>query len=306
MITVLLTKIITLFLIMIAGIALVKTKIIKAQDVEGLARITLYLIIPCVVLRAFDTELTVTVRNGMIFSVAIAVAIHIFFFVLVPLMQKFFHFNEIEFLSVIYPNSGNLAVPLVAAALGWNYVIYTSSFIMVQQLLMWSHGRIIMQGERIFDWKKMFLNVNIIAVFAGFILLLTQYRFPKPIQDAIYSLADMIGPVTMLICGILLASTEFSMITSYRKWWIVILMRLILLPVILVIIFKYSGVAELVTDGKNILLVTLFSVTTPPAPTLTLMAEVYHKDAVYSNLLNVVATLLFLLTMPLVLALYLN
>ena len=74
-----------------------------------------------------------------------------------------------------------------------------------------------MQGERIFDWKKMFLNVNIIAVFAGFILLLTQYRFPKPIQDAIYSLADMIGPVTMLICGILLASTKFSMITSYRS-----------------------------------------------------------------------------------------
>ena len=63
MITVLLTKIITLFLIMIAGIALVKTKIIKAQNVEGLARITLYLIIPCVVLRAFDTELTVTVSR---------------------------------------------------------------------------------------------------------------------------------------------------------------------------------------------------------------------------------------------------
>lgn len=306
MFSVLIAKIFTFFLIMVAGFALVKAKIVKQQDIEGLARITLYLIIPCVILRAFSTELTPTIRNGMIFSVIIAIAIHLFFFALIPLMRKVLHFNEVEQLSVIYPNSANLSIPLIVATLGWNYVIYASSFILVQLFFIWSHGRILMQGERVVEWKKMFLNINILSAVAGTILLLVQYRFPKPVEDAIFSIADMVGPITLLICGILLASTKLSMITTYRRWWMVILLRLVILPLILAATFKYSGLAGFVNDGAMILLVTLFAVVTPPATTLTLMAEVYHKDAVYANLLNVASTLLFLITLPLVLGFYMR
>lgn len=305
MFSVLIAKIVTFFIIMTAGFALVKFKVVKRQDIEGLARITLYLIIPCVILRAFNTELTPTIRNGMIFSAGIAVLIHLFFFALIPLMRKGLRFNEVELLSVIYPNSANLSIPLIAATLGWEYVIYASSYILVQLFFLWSHGRILMQGERVVEWKKVFLNVNIISAVAGTVLMLFQYRFPKPVEDAVFSIADMVGPVTLLICGILLASTRISMITAYRRWWMVILLRLIVLPLILAAVFKYSGVAGVVTDGAMILLVTLFAVVTPPATTLTLMAEVYHRDAVYANLLNVAATLLFLITLPLVLGFYL-
>lgn len=304
MFSVLIAKIITFFIIMLAGFLLVKTKIVKQQDVEGLARITLYLIIPCVILRAFNTELTPTIRNGMIFSAVIAIAIHLFFFALIPLMRKFLHFNEVELLSVIYPNSANLSIPLIAATLGWNYVIYASSYILVQLVFIWSHGRILMQGERIVEWKKMFLNINILTAAAGMVLMLFQIRFPKIIEDAVFSLADMVGPVTLLICGILLASTKISVITTYPRWWMVILMRLIVLPLILAAIFKYSGLAGIVKDGSMILLVTMFSIVTPPATTLTLMAEVYHRNSVYANLLNVTATLLFLATLPLILGFY--
>ena len=162
----------------------------------------------------------------------------------------------------------------------------------------------VMQGERGIEWKKLLLNINIISAVVGTVILLLQYRFPKPVEDAIFSMADMVGPVTLLICGILLASTKLSMITTYRRWWMVVLLRLIVLPMILAAIFKYSGLAGLVNDGAMILLVTLFSIVTPPATTLTLMAEVYGRDAVYANLLNVESTLFFLVTLPLVIGFY--
>ena len=304
MFSVLISKIITYFIIMAAGFALVKTKVIKSQDVQGIARITLYLFIPCIILRAFSMEFTPNLRNGMLFSFAVAIAIHLFFFMLIPLMRKVLHFNEVEQLSVIYPNSANLSIPLIAATLGWNYVIYASSFLLVQLFFIWSHGRMVMQGERGFEWKKMLFNINILSAIGGLFLLLFQYRFPKPIEDAIFSMGDMVGPITLLICGILLASTNLSMITSYRRWWMVILLRLVVLPLILVVIFKYSGLAGLVNDGAKILLVTLFAVVMPPATTLTLMAEVYDRDAFYANLLNVASTVFFLITLPLVLGFY--
>ena len=304
MFSVLISKIITYFIIMAAGFALVKTKVIKSQDVQGIARITLYLFIPCIILRAFSMEFTPNLRNGMLFSFAVAIAIHLFFFMLIPLMRKVLHFNEVEQLSVIYPNSANLSIPLIAATLGWNYVIYASSFLLVQLFFIWSHGRMVMQGERGIEWKKMLLNINIISAVIGTVILLLQYRFPKPVEDAIFSMAEMVGPVTLLICGILLASTKLSMITTYRRWWMVILLRLVVLPIVLAAIFKYSGIAGLVNDGNTILLVTLFSIVTPPATTLTLMAEVYDRDAVYANLLNVESTLFFLITLPLVIGFY--
>lgn len=306
MFSVLISKIITYFVIMVAGFTLVKTKIVKPQDIHGIARITLYLFIPCIILRAFCVEFTPALRNGMIFSFVMAIAIHLFFFMLLPLMRKVLHFNEVEQLSVIYPNSANLAIPLIAATMGWDYVIYASSYLLVQLFFIWSHGRMVMQGERGAEWKKMFLNINVLSAVAGLVLLLLQYRFPKPIEDAIFSMADMVGPITLLICGILLASTKLSMLTTYRRWWMVVLLRLVVLPLVLAVIFKYSGLAGMVKDGAMILLVTLFAVVMPPATTLTLMAEVYEKDAFYANLLNVVSTLFFLITLPLVIGFYMQ
>ncbi len=306
MVQILIAKLITLFLIMAAGFALAKTKFVAHQDIRGLARITLYLIIPCVVLRSFQVELTETIRRGILFSLAAALIVHAVLLALILPMRKLLRFNEIEILSVIYPNAGNLTIPLVAATLGWNYVIYASSFLTVQQFLLWSHGRMLMQGERAWDWKKIFLNVNIIAVLAGIVVLLTKYRFPEVLRDAIFSIADMVGPVTMLIAGVLLASTQVADLKRYRKWHLVIFLRLIVTPLLFVVAVKLTNATAILPDGINILLVTLFAIVTPPATTLTLMAEVYHKDAIYANLLNVASTVLFLLTVPLIIALYLR
>ena len=47
-----------------------------------------------------------------------------------------------------------------------------------------------------------------------------------------------------------------------------------------------------------------FVICTPSASTLTQMAQVYGKDADYASAINVVTTLLCIVTMPLMVALY--
>ena len=51
-------------------------------------------------------------------------------------------------------------------------------------------------------------------------------------------------------------------------------------------------------------LVSRFAICTPSASTLTQMAQVYGKDADYASAINVVTTLLCIVTMPLMVALY--
>ena len=81
-------------------------------------------------------------------------------------------------MSVTYPNVGNLVIPLVAAILGADWVIYTSAFIVVQTILFWSHGKAVLCGDRKFEFKKVFGSINMICVFVGMGLFFTGIRLP--------------------------------------------------------------------------------------------------------------------------------
>ena len=97
---------------------------------------------------------------------------------------------------------------------------------------------------------------------------------------------------------------DLKKLLSYHRLWWITLLRLVGIPLIGIVLLKYSSLAALVPEGRTILLVTLLAICTPSASTLTQMAQVYGKDADYASAINVVTTLLCIVTMPLMVALY--
>ncbi len=55
-----------LFLIMAMGFILVKTRLMKAEESKSLSMVVIYLIMPCVIINAFQVEYTESIRNGLI------------------------------------------------------------------------------------------------------------------------------------------------------------------------------------------------------------------------------------------------
>lgn len=53
-----------------------------------------------------------------------------------------FGFTPIEKATIIYSNSGNLIIPLVGAILGNEWVIYSSGYMVVQTILLWTHAKV--------------------------------------------------------------------------------------------------------------------------------------------------------------------
>lgn len=159
-------------------------------------------------------------------------------------------------------------------------------------------------GEKGIDLKKILTNINMIAIFAGVLLFLLRIQLPAPVQDAVDSISSMVGPMGMLILGMLIAEMDLKKLMSYHRLWWITLLRLVGIPLIGIVLLKYSGLAALVPEGRTILLVTLLAICTPSASTLTQMAQVYGKDADYASAINVVTTLLCIVTMPLMVALY--
>ena len=64
------------------------------------------------------------------------------------------------------------------------------------------------------DFKKIITNTNMIAILFGIFLFLAQISLPGPVDSAVRSLGSMIGPLAMLISGMLIAGT------TPRKFWL--------------------------------------------------------------------------------------
>lgn len=304
MIGILIQKILSLALIMALGFLLVRCKVVKAESSKVLSTLSLNLIMPCMILTAFQVDYTPEVRDGLLLAFAAAIGIHVLLLILNILLKRFLHLDAVEQVSVMYSNAGNLIIPLITSILGKDWVIYTSAFIVVQQILLWSHGKFTLCEERGFNPKKVFLNVSMISIFIGLILFVTQIRLPALLQETADSVGGMIGPVSMLVTGMLIGGMDLKKILGYRRVWLVAALRLLLVPLLVIPLLKFTGIAQLVPDGGQVLLVTFLATTTPAASSITQFAQVYDRDAKYASAINVITTLLCIVTIPAMVYLY--
>ena len=304
MIGILINKIISLALIMALGFVMVKLRFLQSEDSKSLSKIMMYLIMPCVSISAFQVEFTPDVRNGLLLAVGAAVVIHVMLLVLNDILKKLLHLDPLEQVSVMYSNAGNLIIPLVTAILGPEWVIYTSGFCIVQMFLIWSHGKSIVCEEKSFDIKKVLLNINMLAIFTGIILLLLGIRLPALIKETMDSVGSMIGPAAMMVTGMLIGGMDVRKIFTYKRVWLVAALRLLLVPLLVIPLLKFTGIAQLVLNGVRVLMITLLATTTPSASTIVQFAQVFDRDAEYASAINVLTTLLCIGTIPVMVWLY--
>ena len=220
------------------------------------------------------------------------------------LSAKLFCLNTVETASVMYSNCTNMVVPLVIGILGEDWVMYVTCYSIVQTILVWTHARILNSGKKEISLRDLVCNVNILAIAIGLFLFAFQIRLPAVIRSAFAMAGNTMGPVAMLIIGMLMADMDMQHLRSYRQLWKPVLLRLIVLPVILVCVAKYSGLAALAPHGETLIIISLLSVIAPSANIVTQFSQMFGRDALYASLFNTVTMLLCIITMPLMITLF--
>ena len=100
-------KIAALFIVMFLGFVLVKTGICRSDDSRILSRLSVYIVVPCSILSAFQVSCSPSILNGLLLAVAAAVLIHLILIVLFYFIGPLLHLNGVEKASIIYSNAGN-------------------------------------------------------------------------------------------------------------------------------------------------------------------------------------------------------
>ena len=297
-------EIIKLFVIMFMGYTGVKAGLMKSSESKSVSVIMVYLVIPCVILNAFQVEYTPDVQKGLLLACAAAVAVHILFLLLTAILKKPLHLDVIERATIIYSNAGILVIPLVQELLGQEYVIYSSAYIAIQLILIWTHCKNMLCEEDKLEWKKVLLNVNIISIIVGVVLFIFRIQLPSGAQDVLNMMNNMIGPLGMLLAGMVIAEVPLKTVFTRKRSYLSAALRLFIYPVFVLGLMKVIQTFASIQDSKQILLTVYLASITPACATVTSMAQLYDKDAAYSSSLYVLTTLLSIATMPVMVGLF--
>lgn len=295
----LIKKIAELFLILFATAALVKTGVFRADYSKVLSRISLYFVTPCVVFNSFQKELTPEVQQGFLTAAGFAAAFQLIFFLVAAVLRRAWKATEVERASIVFTNAGNLVIPLVAYVLGQDWVIYVSAYILVFNAMFWTIGIRMFDGGSALNLKKVLLNPNILAVLFGLVMLFSGLSLPEPVTVAFSDVAGMIGPLSMMITGMVVGGMKLRDMFANRRVFGVLFFRMVLCSGIAVLLSVVSGVAGSSPLGKAIVIIPLLSAIAPSASNINQVAILYNKDAPYASAINVLTTLSCIVTIPL-------
>lgn len=300
----LMQQIVQLFLMIFMGYLIVKTGLVRDDDSKVLSKIILYLIVPCVIVNAFQVDYTTDTVKGLLIAFAASVMTQVVLLIVISASGKLLHLNEVEIASVYYSNSGNLIVPIVTFILGQEWVLYGCVFMSVQLVFLWTHCKKIISREASYDWKKIILNINMISIFIGVVLFFTKICLPEIIGNTLASVGTMIGPASMIVTGMLFAGMNLKQIFANKRVYFITFLRLIAVPLIALVLIKLSNLASFSADGNKIMLIVFLAIITPSASTVTQMCQVYGNDSKYASAINVMTTLLSIITMPVMVMLF--
>lgn len=291
-------KILQLFVMMIIGFLIAKAKIIDRAGSLILSKLSLYLLMPAAIINAFDFESSTALRNGLLFSFLAAIIIHIIFILLDMLYSKFISNHAVERASIMYSNAGNLIIPIVSFVLGSEWVVFSATFLSVQLFFLWSHGVRLFRPQEKFDFKKVLFNVNIISILLGVVMMIFGIRLPVFVKDITSSFGSMLGPIGMLITGVLAADVDFKKVLWEKRLYRATIFKLLVYPFIVLIALKLLSFIPVV-DGEKILLVSFLAAIAPTAATIMQFSQINNSDTEYATTINICTTIACVITMPL-------
>ena len=291
------TQVLILFIIMAVGFVCRKLRVMNESGVKGLTDLMLYLITPCMMIKAFQQSFDRMLLRGFLITAA---ATTVLFAVEIGLATVLLRDREearrrtLRFCAV-FSNCGYMALPLLQNLWGSEAVLYGAAFNAIHVFYLWTYGLSLMNGgkEKI-SLKKAVVNPGTLSTLLGLVLLFCSIRLPALIAKPIEYLAALNTPVPMLIIGFYLAGLDWRTVLRSKGEYTMLALRLLIVPALALGGLWLCGV-------RGVLLCTnVVCVSAPVATIGTMFATKYDADPTLSAGMVAVSTVLSVLTMTLV------
>lgn len=284
-----------LFSLMLLGAFLKKRGIITDAGKNVLSELVIYVTLPCSIIKSFEMDFSLDILKScaviLIISCCVQTGCYIlnlFIYRNIPESKK-----KVLLYSTMTSNAGILGNPIAEGIFGSLGLFYASIYLIPQRIVMWSLGMTYFteSPDRKTLIRKVCTHPCIVAVFIGFILMLTQYKLTGFVGATVRSLSGANTALSMLFIGTILAGAKLSaMVTPITCYYSVI--RLALIPALVWLGCHLAGIEPLAT-GVSVVLAGM-----PAASVTAILASKYGGDELFATKCVVFTTLLSMVTIP--------
>ena len=289
-------QILIMFLMILLGAFCYRKQIITKEGNRQLSAVVLHVVCPVLIFMAYQTEFSKELLQGLMWAMLLSVISFVIAiaFAAVAVRKDPRREYAIEKCSVIYSNCAFMGFPLIQALFGNTGIFYTTAYLTLFNLLVWSHGVMVMNDS--VNWKglvKAMKAPTIIAIVLGIICYVANIRLPETLAAALNYIASMNTPLAMLVAGATIAQTNLLKAFKKPRVYLVALYRLLVIPLLVLAATMFLPVS------REVYMSVILATACPTATICTLFAISYNKNALYASELFAVTTILSAVTMPL-------
>lgn len=294
-----LQQILILFMMIGIGYLSAQYKVVDGQLARPLTNLILMVMTPAVIITAFQ----VSAKDLEVGNMLIAAVTAVLVFLVGGLMAHLvFHREPVSrqgmlIFSAVFYNAGFFGLPLVKAVLGDLGAAYTSIFVAVFNVMLWTYGVWLMDGKNGGSRLRNLANPGVITVIIVLLFYAFKITLPGIIRQPIASLAAVQSPMAMIIVGIQFHTFREQFNLKDAGAWKVMLLRDLLVPLLIL------PVIYLLTHDETLFLACALTAATPTAMNSVLFATRYEKDINLAVQMVMLTTLGVIITIPLIMAL---
>lgn len=305
-IQVILMQMIQLFLVIALGYFLFKIKLLDVDLNKKLTTLLLSVTTPAMIVSSVLSTTVTQGLNDILFVFAVGFAIYLImpvlgFFIVkvlrIPLPQQ-----GLYIFMTVFSNIGFMGFPVMKAIFGNEAVFFTAIFNMIFNLFVFTAGIMIMNygtGQKVKLDPRNLLSPGVIASLVALLIYFTGIKLPDVLSSTVTMIGDITTPMAMLLIGATLANIPLKEVFSELRIYPYTIIKQIMVPII-----AYPILNMFIGDPL-ILGITLIMISMPVANSAVLFATEYEGDVSLAAKTVFMTTLLSVVTIPLIVALFL-
>ncbi len=268
-----------------------------AIDRPSLALIAIYILSPALIAgNLYRATLSAQSAIGLIAGFLItSLSLYLLVYLISHLIQLSPEIQKSLLASTLFPNAGNLGLPLITFSLGTAGLERAVIYLIVSSIFIYSVCPALLQADHWLAGFKLTLKLPLLwSILAGLILRSLSIKLPWRLDQGIEMLGNAAIPIALIILGIQLANTAFQM----GKYELIAAgLRLLIAP-----FFAYTIGRILNLETLDLQVLVLQSATPTAVNTVVLVTQ-FGGDASRVARTVVVSTLLSFITLPIALGL---
>lgn len=287
-----------LFVIYIlAGMILVKTKVLTSETLDPISRFVIKMALPVLIfVNIIDGVESDTLFHSLSILV-IAAVFYVCMFVISQGMTKLFHLEGdqagIYQAISMFGNVGFMGIPIITSIFPENGILYVSVFTVIDQFMLWTMGVKLTTpcGKGKFNPKKL-INPATVAIFTAIFLVITGIRIPQILDNGLQKIGSTASPLAMIYVGGIFACIDIRRYLKELALYGIVLLKMLLVPVVM------YGILRLFPISEEIHLTMALIAGMPAMTSVVMMANSSGSDGDYALGGVFVTTICSIVTLP--------